>query len=68
MDLDAIRNRVDGINDHNYDAESAHSLEDALYLDLLRAIAEGNIKGHDAQLCAIAALESQKIVFSRWKG
>ncbi len=46
------------------DAEAAHSEEDFLYEDVLRAIATGTCI--DPQACAALALESGKIDFNRW--
>ncbi len=54
---------------------SAHELEDALYRDLLWAIATGEIGGlspdseaepEDVQRLAAEAIRSQEIAFSRW--
>lgn len=45
------------------DAERAHQAEDALYVRVLTAIAEGN---RDPRGLARAALASQQLGFSRW--
>ena len=45
------------------DAEVAHSKEDDLYLEILRSIAAG--KCESPRDCAVAALKTVKIKFSR---
>ena len=48
--------------------ESAHALEDALYVRVLRAIAEGGLsEGHGAAL-AEEALKTRNFNFARWRG
>ena len=49
------------------DDEKAHSLEDELYLDVLKAIANMHVsKGHEAKQLARLALNTQRIGFRRW--
>ncbi len=48
---------------HTHDDESAHAEEDALYLQVLRQIADGDPNG---QRLAEAALETQDFMFCRW--
>ena len=46
------------------DPEAAHSSEDALYFEVLEAIALGTCV--NPQLCAELAIATRKIVFARW--
>ena len=46
------------------DDEDAHCKEDHLYIDILQAIADGEIA--DAQACAREALKVRDMDFSRW--
>jgi len=46
------------------DDESAHSEEDTIHRDVLRAIAEGSAA--DPRACASEALKSLAIDFHRW--
>lgn len=52
--------RIDAIK---RDDESAHSLEDALHVKVLRAIADGS---PNAKELALAALKTLDIEFCRW--
>jgi len=63
MDIDEARNRVEQIRSEKCDDELAHGHEDALWHDVLKAIAAGN---EDARELAKAALCTQEIVFARW--
>lgn len=63
MTLDEITKRVAMIWETRGDAEIAHSEEDRLYLDVLRAIAEGE---PEAQAFAVVALTVSRMDFPRW--
>lgn len=56
--LDAIRAEAEYGDD-----DRAHTLEDALYVDVLRAIADG---AGDAKQLAKDALKARDIAFNRW--
>lgn len=58
-----VADRVEGIRAHAADDEFAHSEEDALYQDVLRAIADG---APHAQEMAAVALVARTIKFDRW--
>lgn len=47
----------------NGDNEAAHQAEDALYLDILRAIADGD---ENPKFLATMAIATQNINFDRW--
>lgn len=64
MRLDSVVDRVERIRASVGDDERAHSMEDALYTDLLRAIAAGLCE--DPAACAKAALTTQTFGFARW--
>jgi hypothetical protein len=64
MTTDDVRMRVEEIRAHATDDECAHSLEDSLYDDLMRAIATGQCT--DAAGCAEIALTTKDIDFARW--
>jgi len=57
--------RVIEISGFGYDPEAAHSMEDKLYIDVLREIAEG---ASDPAKLAVAALATQDLKFDRWCG
>ncbi len=57
-----IECRVAALRD--MDDESAHSEEDTIHRDVLRAIAEGSAA--DPRACASEALKSLAIDFHRW--
>lgn len=63
--VEAVRARVEQIRavSEQPDAELAHSEEDALYEEVLRAVAGGH---PDAAALARAALETKKLKFDRW--
>jgi hypothetical protein len=54
------RNRVTEIEDNKHDDEAAHSLEDKLYLDVLRQLAE------QGNTLAAEAIKASDIEFARW--
>jgi hypothetical protein len=58
-----VRQRVEKIRRDVNDDESCHAEEDALYADVLKAIVNG---ADDPVGLAAAALETEKIRFSRW--
>lgn len=73
MDIQAVRKRVEAIKrelakgeKRNYgpDHEELHILEDSLYEDILKAIAEGRCENQ--QECAAEALKVGELDFSRW--
>ena len=52
-----------GMAPANDDPQVAHQMLDCLYVDVLRAIADG---AGDAQFLAAKALEGESIEFPRW--
>lgn len=62
--LVSVAEAVLAIEEMARDPESAHAAEDALYRDVLRAIASGECT--NPRLLASAALESQEVSFPRW--
>jgi hypothetical protein len=48
------------------DSETAHALEDQLYLDLLKHIATGELTADEAAFMAEAVLTTQLLTFDRW--
>jgi hypothetical protein len=62
MTKNEVKQRVKDIKDNADDYESAHSMEDDLYQDVLNAIAEG---AEDAVGLAKEALKTTKINFPR---
>lgn len=51
-----------------YDAERAHSLEDKLYLDVMKSISEGDWTLEEIQSRVNAALQTKWLDFPRWTG
>lgn len=64
LTVEEVRARIEDIKAVVADAERAHSLEDSLYEDILRAIATDRCD--DPKGCAAAALSTQDIDFPRW--
>jgi hypothetical protein len=62
MTLDEIRTRVSQLS--SFDSEVAHSSEDALYVDVLKALADGSLES--PQEAARICLQSQELPFDRW--
>lgn len=62
---DIIREAVARISAERHDDERAHGHEDALYLAVLTAIAQG---APNPQALAAEAIRTQEIDFSRWTG
>lgn len=60
-----LRTRVDQLKDNHDDDEVAHSEEDRIYKDVLRAIASGEAVP-DAATLATIALECDDLDFYRW--
>lgn len=60
-----VQDEVAKIRKNRKDFESAHSLEDDLFRELVAAIAEGDLTGKEVRQCAVAALKSLKIKFQR---
>ena len=65
MTLDEVRTRVDEIRAVASDDESAHSKEDDLYEDVLRAVMEDDCEPSASDLAA-TALTTKAINFARW--
>lgn len=63
MDIQQVKDLVEYINTIAYDDERAHSMEDALHQDVLKAIAEGATNGIEL---ATEALKTKEIEFNRW--
>ena len=61
--VDAIRQRIDAIDDLSDDWEAAHREEDQLYRDVLQAIANG---APDPTHLARTALETSSLFFDRY--
>ena len=64
LTVDEINRRVGLIDNCSADDEAAHSEEDELYRDVLKAIADGTAE--QPAKCAAAALETRDITFARW--
>ncbi len=64
MTVDEVKKRVAYIEACKRDNEAAHSAEDEIHQDVLRAIAEGRCA--DPAACAAEALKSLDISFARW--
>ncbi len=64
MNVREVLERVAMIADMAGDDEEAHSEEDALHREVLRAVAEG--QAEDPAACARHALTTQEIKFARW--
>ena len=64
LTVDAVKRGVDEVGRLAPDDEAAHVAEDALYGNVLRAIADGICE--DARECARVALKAQEIKFARW--
>lgn len=63
MDVKQVKQVIACIDAVKEDYEAAHYMEDNLYLDVLRHIAEG---GENAQAIAKEALKSREIDFNRY--
>lgn len=63
MTCDEVRKRVAEIADIIWDDERAHSMEDRLYVDIMRAIIAG---ASDPQSLCYEALKTQDLDFARW--
>ena len=64
MTIEEVKQRVAAIAAEADDDEQAHSMEDELHQDVLRAIADKKCKNPSA--CAAEALKTQDIDFARW--
>lgn len=64
MNIETVKARVAEMVAMKADDEQAHSEEDALHQDVLRAIADGRCD--DPAACAREALKTTEIDFSRW--
>lgn len=63
MTADDVRARVAAIEAGKHDDERAHGNEDALWADVLAAIAQG---ADNSQALAVEALKTTGIHFARW--
>ena len=63
MTVDDVRAEVERIRDLAGDDESAHSAEDRLHQDVLRAISDG---APNAAELAAEVLKTEAIQFARW--
>ena len=66
MKPDDVKAKVAEIEAIKTDDETAHSMEDDLYSEILQAVASGELKGAAAKGCAAEALKTRDIGFSRW--
>ena len=69
MDAQLVRDRVEEIRVKGVvdgDDEVAHSMEDELYLDVLKMVARGVVTTATAIECAAEALKAQDLDFARW--
>lgn len=64
FDPSAVRERVDAIEAVRGDDEAAHSMQDRLFADLIRSMAEGRCV--DVAGCAREALRVLDMQFDRW--
>jgi hypothetical protein len=64
--LEHVKLEVEKVYRQERDNETAHQTEDALYEEVLRWIASGEISGEDAALCAKEALKTVDVNFERW--
>lgn len=64
MTIKEVQQRVAEISNASDDDEQAHSMEDCLYVDLLKAIESGNAEAPQA-MCQIA-LTVRDMDFARW--
>ena len=64
MNITTAKKRVKEISNKSYDDETAHGLEDSLYLDFIKSIASGNKR--DIRKIAKEILKTQEIPFGRW--
>lgn len=64
MKASDVEERLHKIREAMEDDERAHSLEDDLYLEVLKAIASGMCD--DPRACAAKAIETQVLAFGRW--
>ena len=64
MKPEDVRARVEEIRKVVRDCETAHGMEDHLYVDILKAISAGECE--DAKACATIALEVDNMDFTRW--
>lgn len=63
MTVDDVQERVEVIRQIALDDETAHGMEDELYIDVLGAIANG---ADNPEKLAAEALKTLEIEFSRW--
>jgi len=61
-----VRSRVNRISESQGDPETAHSLEDKLYEDVLRAVAHDNITIPEARELCHEALRTKTLTFPRY--
>lgn len=63
IDLKKVRDQLRLIEEMAYDDESAHGYEDALYIEVLEAVAAGH---PESALLAAEALKARDMDFCRW--
>jgi hypothetical protein len=66
MTVDDVKKRLKALEANRGDPESAHSDEDDLHQDVLRAISLGQCQTDPPEDVAAEALKSLDIPFSRW--
>ncbi len=59
-----VESMLEEINSAGFDEEESHKKEDALYKEVLRAIAAGDCE--DPKCCALAALKLSSSDHTRW--
>lgn len=64
MDVDEVTRRIQAIREKAGDYEAQHALQDALYVDVLYAIAYGTCE--NAPTVAAVALTVEEMDFPRW--
>lgn len=66
MTVKDILEKVEEIRTFASDDEAAHSAEDALWEQVLEAIAKGGLNSTGLRQLATAALKTRNINFARW--
>ncbi len=64
MNIKEIRAKLNEIAVDSDDSHQAHYLQDLLYVDVIRSIADGSCDNPAA--CAVEVLKVQEIEFPRW--
>lgn len=63
IDLKEVQDRLRLIEETKWDDESAHGLEDTLYIEVLEAVAAGH---PESAALAAEVLKARDIDFARW--